>query len=128
MITISKPQVEVEKAVKDLISTEEERCTIVHCRHRVLMEAYVRIWKSTYLVEENGRRCKLIKAFNISIMPDWTFFPGDNRDIRFTLLFEGLSKDCSKFYLKEEIPEPGGFYSDTVLRNTTDVYEVDIES
>lgn len=107
-------------AVKTLES--EERQTIVHCNCPELDYAY-RIWPSTYLVErDSGRKAKLIAAFNISFAPEWTFNDGKG----FTLIFEGLSKECAVFDLKEIIPQAGGFEVSGISRNSMDVYHVTI--
>jgi hypothetical protein len=128
MVTIeAKPKVQVDKEIKALIEQSYERCTIVHCKYFVTEISSVRIWKSTFLIEENGNKCGLIKPFNISIAPDWTTHFIVNDFIYFTLIFEGLSKNCGSFYLFEDIPEPGGFYSDSVLRNNSDVYTVEVK-
>lgn len=116
MIEITeKPEVKTD--VKILES--EERQTIVHCS---CGDDYAyRIWPSTFLIErESGRRAKLITAFNISFAPEWTLNDGRG----FTLIFEGLSKTCSVFDLKEIIPQEGGFEVNGIQRNKTDVYQV----
>ena len=97
----------------------EERQTIVHCS---CGDDYAfRIWPSTFLIEiETGRRAKLITAFNISFAPHWTLNDGKG----FTLIFEGLSKSCRSFDLKEIIPQEGGFEVLNIQRNTMDVYHV----
>lgn len=107
----------VEIEVKTLQS--EERQTIVHCS---CGEDYAyRVWPSTFLIEHGtGRRAKLITAYNISFAPQWTINDGRG----FTLIFEGLSKGCSKFDLKEIIPQDGGFEVLGIPRNQTDVYNV----
>lgn len=110
-----KPAVETE--VKTLES--EERQTIVHC---TCGDDYAyRIWPSTFLIEhDTGRQARLITAFNISFAPQWTLNDGKG----FTLIFEGLSKGCSVFDLKEIIPQEGGFEINGIARNKTDVYQV----
>lgn len=107
----------VEIEVKTLQS--EERQTIVHCS---CGEDYAyRVWPSTFLIEHGtGRRAKLITAYNISFAPQWTINDGRG----FTLIFEGLSKGCSKFDLKEIIPQDGGFEVLGIPRNQMDVYNV----
>ncbi len=125
-ITIAKPQVEIDDAVKELIAHQTEECTIVHCRYFTDEAAGIRIWPSTFLVEDGGRRCKLIKNFNISIMPQWTYHFIENKFIRFTLVFTALSRDCQYFHLLEDIPQPLGFYSKKVLRNSSGVYTVEV--
>jgi hypothetical protein len=85
-----------------------------------------RIWPSTYLIEESGRKVKLIKAFNIAMAPDWTWFISEDGFVCFTLLFEGLTKDCTLFHLIEDIDEAGGFYSGKIERNKSDVYVVEL--
>src|SRR3954470_6820780 len=97
----------------------EERQTIVHCS--VSDDYAYRIWPSTFLVEHgSGRRAKLVTAFNISFAPQWTLNDGKG----FTLIFEGLSKGCVIFDLKEVIPQEGGFEVLGIQRNNTDVYQV----
>ncbi|MEO6228530.1 MAG: hypothetical protein ABJB11_01435 [Ferruginibacter sp.] len=125
-ITIAKPQVRIDEAVKELIAEQKEQCTIVHCRYFSDEPAGVRIWPTTYLVEDTGKRCKLVKVFNISIMPEWTFHFTNNDYIRFTLVFEALSEDCRQFYLYEDISQPFGFYSNTVTKNSSGVYTVEV--
>ena len=124
--TIAKPQIEIDEAIKELIGRETERCVIVHCRYFVEELSAVRIWPSTYLIQDNGRKSKLLKTFNISLMPDWTEHFVINDFIRFTLIFEGLSKSCNSFYLLEDIREPYAFYSHQITRNKTDVYFAEV--
>ena len=113
----TEEQIEVKEEVKVLES--EERQTIVHCS---CGEDYAyRVWPSTFLIEHgSGRRAKLITAYNISFAPQWTVNDGRG----FTLIFEGLSKSCAVFDLKEIIPQDGGFEVLGILRNKTDVYTV----
>jgi hypothetical protein len=125
-ITIARPQVEIDDAVKELIAHQTEKCTIVHCRYFTNEPAGVRIWPSTFLVEDGGRRCKLIKNFNISIMPEWTYHLIENEFIRFTLVFEALGRECRNFTLMEDIPQPFGFYSNEVQKNSTGVYTIEV--
>jgi hypothetical protein len=103
--------------VKTLESTERQ--TIVHCTCGDIY-AY-RVWPTTFLVEHGtGRRARLITAFNISFAPQWT----ENDGKGFTLVFEGLSKECAAFDLLEIIPLEGGFEVLGIQRNQTDVYQV----
>lgn len=67
--TNAKSQIEIDKAIQELIQHQTERSTIVHCRFFTEELCGIRIWPSTFLIEDNDRKCKLIKAFNISIMP-----------------------------------------------------------
>lgn len=97
----------------------EERQTIVHCS---CGDDYAyRIWPTTFLIErETGRKAALITAFNISFAPQWTLNDGKG----FTLIFEGLSKQCGIFDLVEQIPQEGGFHVQGIMRNSMDVYQV----
>ena len=117
------PQIETitEEAVEVNTLQSEERQTIVHCIcNGEGSEAY-RIWPSTFLFENStGKRAKLITAFNISFAPQWTLNDGKG----FTLIFEGLSKSCKSFDLKEIIPQAGGFEVIGIPRNNMDVYQV----
>lgn len=124
--TIARPQVEIDDAVKALIETQIEQCTIVHCRFFTGEPTGVRIWPSTFLEEDGGSRCKLIKIFNISLMPEWTFHFIENDFIRFTLVFEALSKNCEKFHVIEDIAQPFGFFSKDILKNSSGVYTAEL--
>ncbi len=117
---------EVEELIISQENTEvktlecEERQTIIHCVYNPLHA--VRIWPSTFLIEkESGRRAKLITAFNISFAPEWTIGSLSNR---FTLIFEGLSKDCSQFDLMEIISLPEPFVVRNIQRLQSDVYNI----
>lgn len=125
-IVISKPQVEIDAAIRNLLQVQEEKLTIVHCRFKVEGGTMYRIWPQTFLIEDGGRRRKLIKAFNISLMPHWTIYFNDLGTVQFTLIFEGLSGNCNNFTLLEDIPEPGGFFTEIILRNKSDVYDVEV--
>ena len=111
--TIEQPELEIK------VLESEERQTIVHCS---CGDDYAfRIWPSTFLIEHGtGKQAKLITAFNISFAPQWTLNDGKG----FTLIFEGLSKSCDKFDLKEIIPQEGGFEVLGITRNSMDVYQV----
>ena len=114
---ITEVKTEVKTEIKILES--EERQTIVHC---TCGEDYAfRVWPTTFLIEhDTDKRAKLITAFNISFAPQWTLNDGKG----FTLIFEGLSKGCTSFDLKEIIAQEGGFEVLDIERNHTDVYQV----
>lgn len=108
----------IEELIETKVLTDEERQTIVHCSCGDVY-AY-RIWPNTYLEEkETGKRAKLITAFNISFAPQWTINEGKG----FTLIFEGLSRDCQSFDLVENIAQEGGFFVSGIKRNRSDVYQ-----
>jgi hypothetical protein len=113
---------ETEEIVETATLEEKERQTIVHCVYNPM--AAVRVWPNTFLVEkESGKRAKLITAFNISFAPEWTFASTKNE---FTLIFEGLSKECTFFDLIEDIPLPDPFVVKDIPRNQTDVYYISL--
>ncbi|MCW3070725.1 MAG: hypothetical protein JWO44_615 [Bacteroidetes bacterium] len=113
---------EQEEEVATETMVAEENQVIVHCV--CAMDAAYRIWPSTFLIEHStGKRAKLVTAFNISFYPYWTL---KNAGQKFTLIFEGLSRNCIMFDLKEEIPQEGGFHVKSILRNNSDVYTVTI--
>ena len=119
----TKEHVETERITEIAQQVAEENQTIVHCICG--QDAAYRIWPSTFLVEHNtGKKVKLVTAFNISFYPNWTI---KNKGEKFTLIFEGLSKTCVVFDLKEIIPQEGGFEANSIVRNNSDVYSVGIE-
>lgn len=123
--TIKKTKKE-EKTSKTLVETHE-RQTIVHCKHFGQIGDGVRIWKTTFLIEKpSGTKRKLVHAENITMYPNWTVLER-NGAYPFSLYFEGLSKSCTSFDLKEIIPQDGGFNVENIPRNQTDVYQVVID-
>lgn len=99
----------------------EERTTIVHCT--LLEDSFIRIWPTTYLVQQDGVRKAMVQAFGIAPYPNWGLAPAGHR---FTLVFEGLDKGCTEFTLVEDIPEPGGLMMGPLSRNDTDVYWLEV--
>ena len=86
----------------------------------------IRIWKSTYIKPNNSDEVyKLIDKFNIAFPPKWTKI--DVCKITwFTLVFEGLPKNCKSFDLIEDALEGGGFHFKNIKRNSSDVYTLEI--
>lgn len=126
MASTTKHQIRIDEEILTYLQMEEQRTTIVHCRIYTPFPTLARIWNTTYLLEDNGNKASLIKAFNISVAPDWTWFETEQGFFHFTLLFEGLSKQCKLFQVVEDIAEPGGFFSDRIRRNASDVYEAEL--
>lgn len=120
---VEKPVVREERKVKPKI--QEEKQVIVHCSIPCIPGTGLRIWKTTYLVTEEGVKIPLLFWENISLAPDWTPVM-ENCVYRFTLIFAGLPSSCRVFSMVEEIPEPGGFHVPDIRRNKTDVYSVSI--
>lgn len=119
---MSTPEIITQEATAVETMVAEENQTIVHCI--CAADAAYRIWPTTFLTEHGtGRRAKLITAFNITFYPYWTL---KNAGQKFTLIFEGLSRNCVMFDLKEEIPQEGGFEVKSIARNNSDVYTVTI--
>ena len=108
------------------IELNKEKTTIVHCCFDLSGGRLYRIWPETKLIQNNGVKKGLLHAFNIAIAPQISFAEGAGKQVHFTLYFEGLDRDCLSFNLSEDIPEPCGFYSEIISKNTTDVYNLDI--
>jgi hypothetical protein len=115
------------KMAKTLVNNSLEQQVVVHCRTYFNGSTLLRIWPSTYLVPKanNCKRAKLLHAINIPTYPTWLSLEASQSPYFFTLIFEGLPKDCNIFDLNEEIPERGGFYCSDIIRNETDVYYID---
>jgi len=120
---VAKPKIKVKNSIKPKI--EEERQVIVHCSIPCEFGMGVRIWKTTFLICDNGEKIPIVYWDGISLAPQWTRI-FHNGVFHFTLIFKGLPKGCKSFTLKEEIPEPGGFIVSDIPRNKTDVYHVTI--
>ena len=127
-----QPDIVVTEKIKEEIkelSTYEKQTTL-HCSLLTVFPCNLRIHPTTYLIENNGDVRNLISSQNICFAPDWkpgNFFEGF---MSFTLVFEGLGKDCTSFYLKEfstDNSEDILFKSDVIIRNNSDVYKVEIK-
>jgi hypothetical protein len=118
---ISTPKIKVKNSVKPNI--EEERQVILHCSIPCEFGMGVRIWKTTFLICDDGQKIPIVYWEGISLAPSWTRI-FHNGVYNFTLIFKGLPKACKTFTLKEEIHEPGGFFVPAIRRNKTDVYHV----
>ena len=110
---VFRPEVDVEVA----FDVMEERSTIIHCT--LSITCLLRISPNTFLVQPNGHRKKLLHAYNIASYPNWGIALPDHC---FTLIFEGLDKDCAVFDLFEDIKELYPFHFRDISRNRSDVY------
>ncbi len=125
--SIDQPVFKPDVSFKPKLRLFEEQVTIVHCTCHFPQQTEpvpIRIWPTTYLIQDDGKRKKLLQGYNISPYPEWKLVKNGHR---FTLIFEGLARDCKVFSLLEDIPEPGGFRYENIQRNTTDVYWLVIE-
>ncbi len=114
-----------ELLVDLLQQTEESGQITVHityppAQHEILL----RIWRSTYLISRtSSHKSRLLHAENISIAPVWTPVKA-GINFNFTLIFEALPKDVFVFDLAEIIPQSGGFFYASIVRNNEDVYRI----
>lgn len=126
MPLISPAEPKIVSIPRELTRTQEERQTIVHC---TLTESkaggfmLIRIWPTTFLIQSDGTRKKMLWFEQIAPFPQWlpVLVPHT-----FTLIFEGLERNCETFDLVEEIPQEGGFEVIGIRRNEMDVYRVEI--
>lgn len=123
----AKPEVAVDTLTSIDSETLEDSFVYVHCYFKnAYKDMLIRIWKTTFLVDKtSSARSKLVHAENISFAPQWTQIP-DGVTYNFLLIFSGLPKSCRSFDLLEDIPQPGGFFVESIQRNETDVYHIDI--
>ena len=128
-LLIAEPRTLLDKRIKELLMAESEPVVILHCRIQLNGEQYLRMQPSTFLVHDTTACSSLLHVFNISYPPQWTYHP-QGEYAYFTLIFEGLPKDCKEFYMLElTLPGVGKpFYSQSIQRNSTDVYRVQILS
>jgi hypothetical protein len=111
----------------ELTTVREERQTILHCSlpqaptNGPAWDILIRIWPTTFLIQEDGTRRKLLFTEGIALFPYWLPV---RLPYTFTLIFEGLDSGCQIFDLLEEIPQPGGFQVTGIARNGSDVYHV----
>ena len=124
-----KPEVKIDKLSKQklLNQVQEESQVIVHCTYAGSMNSdRIRIWASTFLyAKDSSHKSELIHVENITLYPMWLDV-ANGQTINFTLIFSGLPKNCKLFDMIENIPEPGGFIFENIIRNNTDVYTLEI--
>jgi hypothetical protein len=126
-ISIEKPVFKPDISFTPKLQLFEEKVTIVHCTYifpAIYEPVVIRIWPTTYLIQDDGNRKKLLQGYNITPFPEWKLVKSGHR---FTLIFEGLDKECRVFDLLEDIPEPGAFRFEHIERNKTDVYRLDFK-
>jgi hypothetical protein len=126
---ISSQSVELDPDLKDelLSQVHEEGTVIVHCLFNAFVDAGIRIWPTTFLVDSStGERSRLLHAENITYAPLWTAIDS-GKSYRFTLIFSALPKSCTFFDLLEDIPQPGGFFVHNIKRNKSDIYQVRVD-
>ena len=118
------PEVLIESLPEVLTQINEEQQVILHCSFLSFPGALIRIWPCTFLIPKNGGdKIPLVHAENISFAPVWTQLEGYGV-FTFTLIFNGLPRNCSLFDMVEDINEPGSFIIPDIERNSTDVYRV----
>jgi hypothetical protein len=118
---IIKPNFKPEISFKPEVQEKVEQATILHCH--ISKASSIRIWPDTVLLQHDGIKKKLIQAYNI---PEYPVYTRVHSGYVFTLVFEGLDKDCKEFDLIEDIPEPGGFVVKDIQRNKSDVYRITV--
>jgi hypothetical protein len=115
----------IEDNIRDVKVLKETECQVtihISFTNYTSQVTWLRIWKSTYLfTKECSKKSQLLHFYNIAFYPKYTFVQG-GQTIQFTLIFSALPKSCKRFNLVEQIPEPGGFVFNNIVRNSTDVY------
>jgi hypothetical protein len=126
MEILTQPEVELDAGLLESLKTlqQEENQVILHIHMKIPDPPIgIRIWPNTVLIpHEGGAKAKMIQSIGISRAPQWMFVP--RKSHVFTLIFEGLTKDCHVFDFVEEIPSPGRFQYLGISRNQSDVYHL----
>ena len=125
MSTTTQDKPLIETALAEKTDVLEESHVYVHCYfNNTSSNLLIRIWKSTFLIDQNSsHRSKLVHIENISYAPEWMSVPPHSL-YQFLLIFEALPKGCEIFDLLEDIPQPGGFFVSSIMRNKKDIYHV----
>ena len=123
-----KPLIELDEKIKAEIlnQVEEQGMVIVHCSFSPQIDIGIRIWNSTFLVDRaSGSKSQLLHPLNITVAPQWELVKAGTTK-RFILVFSSLPKTCEVFDFIEEVPHSFGFEIYGIKRNSTDVYNVNI--
>lgn len=123
---ITQPEVELDAGILESLKTlhQEENQVIVHVHLKIKYPpTRIRIWPNTLLIpQKGGASAKMIQSIGISKAPQWMFI--NKKTCVFTLIFEGLAKDCQVFDLVEDIPSPNRFQYMGIVRNQSDAYHL----
>ena len=124
-----KREVKIDSStrLKLAYNVQEEAQVVVHCSIKgTRIIDRIRIWKTTFLYAHNSsHKSQLVHAENITMYPIWMNL-ANRETVTFTLIFTGLPKDCVRFDMIENIPEPGGWIVKNIERNSSDVYSLDL--
>lgn len=114
------PNTLTEIQINIATAEEVEGQTTVHCYCHV--NGGIRIWPTTFIIDNLGNSYKLLHAFGIPLYP--IYMPVNNSVTRFTLIFPTLNNSASSFHIIEQIPETemGAFYTEVILKNNTGIY------
>ena len=122
------PSIKIDEKIKDELLTqfEEQGMVIIHCSFSAPIDIGIRIWSSTFLVDRiSGSKSHLLHAENITMAPLWELVKGGTTK-RFILIFSSLPQTCEVFDFMEEVPDSFGFEIYGIKRNSSDVYNVNI--
>jgi len=127
---VTQPKVWLDPGLLESLKTlyQEENQVIVHVHLKVRNPPLgIRIFPSTFLIpREDGPSSKMIQSIGISKAPQWMYI--DHKSCVFTLIFEGLAKECQLFDLVEVIPLTDPFEFHGIVRNQTDVYHLSMSA
>lgn len=125
METLKEEKVDIAPELLQQCQVQEEKQVVVHCKvsGRANIEI-IRVWPTIYILpHESSLKIKLLHHFNIVMYPKSQYL-GPSGTHYFTLIFEGLPADCTRFDIMEIIPESGPFVAKNIARNESDVYQV----
>lgn len=124
----TKPKVKIDQELleKSKVQIETEQQVVVHIRLQLeVLPSLIRIWPNTFLICGNTHsKSKLLNADRISFAPMWTTI--DRKTYRFTLIFEGLPRECAFFDLVEELDTLDRFEYYGIARNQSDIYYLNL--
>ena len=121
------PSIEMDEFVKNALlhHTEVRGQVIVHVKYATphWQDSMIRIWPTTFLVsQQTAEKSPIVNAVNITWYP--VYMPLSGPVTLFTLIFEGLPKNCTSFDLIEETLQSDGFEYRNIARNKSDVYTI----
>lgn len=125
-IQITKPKVEISPEILKQLNTQinEMGQVVIHIlfdQSNSLQGSFIRIWPTSFLYDLNSDHVStLIHTENIVMPPQWQLVTDQ---CHFTLIFNGLPKDCRSFDFVEKCGnENGGFEVRNIARSESDIY------
>jgi len=127
-MTEFETQAKIQVSDDVLTEMEEQGFTYLHCTYFTTPIYHggwwVNIYKSTYLVGDDGTELPMIHALNIPISPERHYLKKFGDSLTFTLVFPALPKTWKVFHCIEKCSGCDGLSAHNITKNNSGAYRV----